>query len=175
MVRSGLAFRAQLVIPEQLEIYDYWCRCAGGRTMPTREDINPRDIPRLLPFVSLIEIERRPTRYRIRLAGTRLYDVYNGEITGKYVDELDWGAKRDYWISSYRRVVEAALPAQGIVRAPYEMTEHLTQFWLRLPLADPDGQVRMILSYDAFVPVSEAISLETELAPGRQAEHLVGA
>lgn len=141
--------------------------------MPSRGDINPRDIPRLLPFVSLIEVEREPVRYRVRLAGTRLFDFYNGEITGKYVDELEWGAQRDYWISSYRRVADAALPAQGVVRAPFERTEHLTQFWLRLPLAAPDGAVRMILSHDAFVPVSEAVSMGSSVSldlPGEAVE-----
>lgn len=165
MGRSGHAFRAQLVIPEQQQMYDYWCKCAGDRDMPMRIDINPGDIPNLLPFVSLIDIEREPLRYRIRLAGTRLYDIYNGEITGKYVEELDWGSNRDYWISSYRRVVNGALPAQGVVKSPSAQSEHLAQFWLRLPLADSDGVVQMIFSYDAFVPVSEAVALIDQIGP----------
>ena len=165
MGRSGLAFRAQLVIPEQRQIYDYWCKCAGDRDMPMRSDINPGDIPALLPYVSLIDIERQPLRYRIRLAGTRLYDIYDREITGKYVEELDWGGSKEYWISSYRRVVEGALPAQGVVRSPSKCSEHLAQFWLRLPLADKDGGVEMIFSYDAFVPVSEAVALVDGMAP----------
>ena len=133
--------------------------------MPTRSDINPGDIPALLPYVSLIDIERDPLRYRIRLAGTRLYDIYDGEITGKYVEELDWGSSREYWISSYRRVVEGALPAQGVVKSPSERSEHLAQFWLRLPLANADGTVQMIFSYDAFVPVSEAVALIDDIGP----------
>ncbi len=165
MGRSGLAFRAQLVIPEQQQIYDYWRKCAGDRDMPMRSDLNPSDIPHLLPFVSLIDIEHDPLRYRIRLAGTRLYDIYDGEITGKYVEELDWGSNRDYWISSYRRVVKGALPAQGVVKSPSARSEHLAQFWLRLPLADANGAVQMIFSYDAFVPVSEAVTLTNEIGP----------
>ncbi len=165
MGRSGLAFRAQLVIPEQQQIYDYWRKCAGDRDMPMRSDLNPSDIPNLLPFVSLIDIEHDPLRYRIRLAGTRLYDIYDGEITGKYVEELDWGSNRDYWISSYRRVVKGALPAQGVVKSPSARSEHLAQFWLRLPLADANGAVQMIFSYDAFVPVSEAVTLTNEIGP----------
>lgn len=170
MGRSGLAFRAQLVIPEQRQIYDYWCDCAGDRDMPSRGDINPRDIPNLLPFVSLIDIEEESMRYRVRLAGTSLYEIYGGEITGKYVDELDWGMNRDYWMLSYRRVVEGALPAQGVVRSPYECSEHLAQFWLRLPLANDNGSVDKILSYDAFVPVSEAVSLVDGINAGTGAE-----
>lgn len=165
MGQSELAFRAQLVIPEQRQIYDYWCACAGNLNMPSRDHINPGDIPHLLPFVSLIEIEDDPVRYKVRLAGTSLYDIYGGEITGRYVDDLDWAPNQEYWISSYRRVVDAALPAQGVVRSPYERSEHLTQFWLRLPLASGEGDIKMILCYDAFVPVTEAITLVDELSP----------
>ena len=163
MGQSELAFRAQLVVREQRQIYDYWCACAGNLNMPSRGDINPSDIPHLLPFVSLIDIEEDPVRYKVRLAGTSLYDIYGGEITGKYVDDLDWAPNQDYWISSFRRVVEAALPAQGVVRSPYERNEHLTQFWLRLPLANAEGKICMILCYDAFVPITEAITLVDEL------------
>lgn len=160
---SELAFRAQLVIPELKELYDYWIERARDRSMPCRADIHPGDIPRLLPLLSLIDVEADPRRYRVRLAGTRLYEIYGREITGSYVDELDWGSKSDYWAAAYRRVVDKARPTQGIVRAPHESRDHLVQFWLRLPLSENGDQVTMILSYDSFIPVSKAVSL-TELA-----------
>jgi hypothetical protein len=153
---SELAFRTQLVIPEQRELYDYWVACAGQRGIPARADIHPSHFPRLLPSVSLIDVERHPTRYRFRLAGTQLYAVFDREVTGTYVDELDWGDRWDYWLSAYRRVVEAARPAQGIVRAPHRGKDHLVQFWLRLPLSDNGADVSMILSYDMFVSVTKA-------------------
>ena len=61
---------------------------------------------RLLPFISLIEIERPGERYRVRLAGTRLREVHDCETTGLYLDELDWGDKRDYWLAAYHRIAE---------------------------------------------------------------------
>jgi len=51
------AFRAQLVIPEQRQLFDYWSEKAAGRPMPDRTDISPAHFPRLLPQVSLIECE----------------------------------------------------------------------------------------------------------------------
>lgn len=127
--------------------------------MPGRSDIHPGHIPRLLPQLSLIDVECNPRRYRIRLAGTRLYDVYERDITGCYVDEIDWGCKVGYWSTAYRRVADGARPAQGIVRSPLAGKDHLVQFWLRLPLSDDGEEVTMILSYDAFVPVSKAVRL----------------
>ena len=162
---SEFAFRAQLVIPEQLQLYDYWRSKSQERAMPSRSDIRPGDIPRLLPQLSLIDVEREPKRYRIRLAGTRLYDIYEREITGAYVDQLDWGDKAGYWAAAYRRVSESARPAQGIVRSPFMSKDHLVQFWLRLPLSDNGRDVTMILSYDAFMPVSKAERI-SEIADG---------
>ena len=134
--------------------------------MTRRADIQPGEIPRLLPLLSLLDVEVDPRRYRVRLAGTRLYDFYGREITGVYVDELDWGPKSDYWAAAYRRVVERARPTQGIVRAPHESRDHLVQFWIRLPLSDDGEQVSMILSYDSFVPVSTALHLAELPAQG---------
>lgn len=128
--------------------------------MPARGDISPADFPRLLPFISLIEVAANVAKYRIRLAGTRLRDIYDREITGLCFEELDWGDKRDYWLQAYRRIVEGKKPAQGIVRGPRHQKEHLVQYWLRLPLGQSNGKVDMILSYDAFVPLAGEVEAQ---------------
>ncbi|WP_246479548.1 PAS domain-containing protein [Kaustia mangrovi] len=123
--------------------------------MPARRDISPVDFPRLLPGISLVDVGADSGRFRVRLAGTRLREIYEREITGLYLDEFDWGNHRDYWMSAYERVAGTGRPAQGVVRGPRVSKEHLVQFWLRLPLSSrPDG-VDMILCYDAFVPAAE--------------------
>ena len=125
--------------------------------MPDRKDISPADIPRLLPWISLIEVEKSPRRYRVRLAGTRLREVYDRETTGLYLDEFDLGDKRDYWQTAYERLTEDGKPSQGIVRGPRLHKEHLVQYWLRLPLCNGEGRVGMILCYDAFLPALESL------------------
>jgi len=149
------AFRAQLVIAEQRQLFDYWLEKASGRSMPERRDISPSHIPRLLPYVSLIDIEPGAGRCRIRLAGTRLRDVFDREITGLYVEDLDCGDNRDYWLAAYARIIEDGKPAQGVIRGPCQQQEHLVQFWLRLPLRLGDQEPGMILSYDVFSPASD--------------------
>ena len=119
--------------------------------MPLRTEIHPSHFARLLPGISLLEARRDEGRCCVRLAGTRLRDVYEREITGLYVDELDWGDKRDYWIAAYDRALNQGKPVQGVVRAPRQNKEHLVQYWLRLPLAlDESGKTGMLLSLDCF-------------------------
>lgn len=151
------ALRTQLVVPEQRQLFDYWVEKARGREMPDRVDIRPADFPRLLPYVSLIEVESREGPFRIRLAGTRLRDIYEREITGLHLEDLEWGDKRDYWLQAYRRIVQGRKPAQGVVRGPRQRKEHLVQYWLRLPLSLGLKGVGIILCYDAYVPMTSHI------------------
>lgn len=116
----------------------------------------------MLPAISLMEIEAETGRLRVRLAGTRLRDIYEREITGLHLDDFDLGDKHDYWMATYRRVIETGRPAQGVVRGPRVNKDHLVQFWLRLPLGSVDG-VSMILCHDDFVPavdVPDHLALE---------------
>jgi hypothetical protein len=161
------AFKAQLVIPDHRQLYEYWIEKAAGRRMPDRCDISPVHFPRLLPFVSLIEIGGDTGRYRVRLAGTRLRDIYDCETTGLYLDEFDWGDKRDYWLAAYRRIATEGKPAQGAVRGPRTQKEHLVQFWMKLPLSLGSEGVGMILCHDAFIPAAEVGARELEFAAAK--------
>jgi len=124
--------------------------------MPGRADIHPRHFPRLLPNICLVEVDPAGKSCRVRLAGTRLREVYDREITGLAVDDLDWGDKRDYWMAAYSRAVEEGKPTQGVVRGPCVNKEHLVQYWLKLPLQRQDeDSVGMLLCLDMFQPASE--------------------
>jgi PAS domain len=156
-----------LLIPEQRQLFNYWLEKSRGRPMPERADISPAHIPRLLPFISIVEVDSVSNRYRVRLAGTRLREFYDQEITGRYVDELDWGDKQDYWMAAFSRIIEEGKPAQGIVRGPRVQKEHLVQFWLKLPLMVRGTGVGMILCYDTFVSAAEVDdNRESALATG---------
>jgi hypothetical protein len=148
----NIAFRAQLVVPEQRQLYDYWLSRSNGGSPPSRADINPAHIPRLLPFISLIDIAEDLGTSRVRLAGTRLRDVYDREITGLRIEDLDLGQKRDYWMAAYRHTALEGKPTQGIVRGPRVNKEHLVQYWIRLPLVCGDGSgIGMVLGLDYFI------------------------
>lgn len=152
---SRVAFRAQLVIAGQRQLFEYWLERAAGAPMPSRRDIRPADIPHLLPNISLIEILRTPLRLRFRLAGTRVRDIYDREVTGLYHEDIDWGGQAAYWHSAHMRVADTGRPAQGVVRSLRASKDHLVQFWLRLPLVIDGPEPAMILAYDVSVPVSE--------------------
>ncbi|HFC04138.1 MAG TPA: PAS domain-containing protein, partial [Rhizobiales bacterium] len=103
-ITTEAAFKAQLAIPEQRQIFDYWLSRSKQDRLPSRCDINPCDFPRLLPLISLIDVDLVHKRFRVRLAGTQLREHYGRDITGIYLDQVDYGSKTDYWLSAFHRV-----------------------------------------------------------------------
>ena len=164
------AFRVQLVLPEQQRLYDYWSSKFNGDRLPGRAQICPTDLVTLLPNISLVDIDYDPYRFRFRLAGTRLREIYDREVTGLDLADKSFGAKSDYWQRTCVRICETSKPAQGVIRGPGAEKEHLVQFWLRLPMSTTGSRPDMLLCHDAVVPAEELPgTAENLLAKSRQA------
>jgi hypothetical protein len=158
MLKECQTLRAQLVVPEQRQFFDLWFASCDENTQPKRADFKPERIPKLLPGVSLVNVSAQLNNSVVRLAGTKLREVHDREITGLKLCELGWNDKEDYWIAAYRRVVDSGLPAQGVIKGPFLNKEHIIQYWLRLPLWE-NGRVAMVLGFDHFAVASEETSL----------------
>lgn len=133
------------------EIYGYWAGLRRGARLPARADIQPAELKRLLPTVSLIDVRRDPLTFRIRLAGTGLYGVYGREITGRSLNDVYSASAADYWRQELTAVVEERRPGVGVHSLAWRGAGHLSILWLRLPLASNGRDVDMILGYDTVV------------------------
>lgn len=145
---SDCAFRAQLVLPEQRVLFDYWCGIARGRAMPARADFDPLKFPDLLPHFAVIDLRDGFERSHFRLAGTRLREIYGREITGLTLTEVFSGRRATPWHTIHSRIATDAVCAQGIAHGPAEGREHVVLYWLRLPLSDDGIRVDRILCHD---------------------------
>lgn len=135
------------------ELYAYWAGLRHGPQLPGRSDIRPGDIKRLLPTVSLIDVQREPLKFRLRLAGTGLYSVYGREITGRTLEEVYSSSAAEYWRTELTKIVKDRRPAVGVHNLSWRGASHMSILWLRLPLASNGRDVDMILGYDAVVGV----------------------
>jgi hypothetical protein len=70
------------------QLHAYWQGKRDGNRLPGRGDIDPIDIPKLMPDVALVDILRDPLDYRYRLVGTRLVEMMGAERTGLRMREL---------------------------------------------------------------------------------------
>jgi len=78
--------------------------------MPSRSDLDPVDIPRLLPHIMLVEVHG-PGRYRYRLIGTANAQEHGMNATGRFVDEVLRGPEyRDHVLRLYDACVEGRRP-----------------------------------------------------------------
>ena len=135
------------------EIFAYWASRRQGARLPGRASIHPEDFKRHLPTISLIDVQREPREYRLRLAGTGLYGVYGREITGRTLEEVYNTAGVEYWRAELDKVVEQRRPGVGVHNFAWRGAGHLSVLWLRLPLARNGQDVDMILGYDAVLGV----------------------
>jgi len=162
-VLSGNALRHQIILPQQKAFYDYWRAQCRENILPSRYDIMPEDISEQLPMTTLIE--RRPSasghRYKFRLAGTGFWKLYDGEIQGRYIDELPIGCRVEYWQRVLDQVMETRKPYVGVTKPNTPKGAHMAQFWVRLPLSDNGTDINMILGYDHLVKLSDVADIAT--------------
>ncbi len=66
-----------------LDLYRYWREKCGKRIMPARRDIDPAEIPALLPYVSIIH--KVEGKFRFRLVGSAVARQFGRDLTSKVV------------------------------------------------------------------------------------------
>lgn len=71
------------------QVHDYWLKKRGSASMPSWSDINPAEIPQLLPHLMVVGVEHNPLRILYRLVGT-LVAEFRGDPTGLYLDNVPW-------------------------------------------------------------------------------------
>lgn len=71
-------------------LHDYLRAKAGGHDMPGRQDIDPLEIPDLLPYLMMVDVDSGgpEPRFRFRLIGTEFVDSIGRELTGRWMDEV---------------------------------------------------------------------------------------
>ena len=126
----------------------YWRSKLRGRAMPRRADIDPAEMPRLLPHLQLVE--RVDGRYRYRLAGTAIVAAYGSELTGKFVDEIIPRDRRAVAERHYDTVYETKRPL--FVRNKYTTTRAIDIVASRviLPLSEDGVEVSMMVMAQTF-------------------------
>lgn len=147
-------------LPSITELHEYWLSRRAGRAMPRRADINPADIPHLLPAIALVDIEPEPFRVRYRVVGTRLVQDMGHDFTGFYLDELRFD-KPDELLALYRRAAEEKAPTfrSGTWRRPDGIVWGLET--AILPLSEDGEHVTQCLAIEDFQDARDAGHLAT--------------
>lgn len=127
---------------------DYWLGKLEGGRMPRKAEIDPTEIPRLLP--DLVVYERLASdNFRIRLAGTAVVRRLGMDPT--HCNVLDLLAKKSRMPAraALNRVLDKSCIHVSRVRDHYPSGREAIVEVLRLPLRADDDEVRFIISSTA--------------------------
>ncbi len=142
------ALRSTLVA----ELHDYWRSKLRGRAMPAPADIDPTEIPQLLPSIVIAEYVGTPVRVRYRLVGTsQVY--YNGlDFTGLHLDEIDFGIENEFVRLVHETLRATAAPVFGHYQWGFrDNVLGFAEFGV-FPLSDDCSYVTRCIGIDDFRP-----------------------
>lgn len=128
----------------------YWRQKRSGRRFPSRKDLDPIDIPRLLPFLTLVDVVPDPHCFVYRLVGTAAAGILRRDLTGAPVGHGLIDQELDEVMGRYRYVRDAGVVLYQSVQTQEHANDYTLVDRLMTPLGD-DGEVSKILSM--IVPV----------------------
>src|SRR5690349_1275296 len=150
---------AAITDPRLREAYGYWLQKSASTRLPSRRDLDPADIPKLLPHVMLVDVHD-DGRYRYRLTGTECVREHGMDASGKYLDEVLPGPEyKAHVLRLYGQCVHER-------RAVYSESLFLSSVGLKpqrhikvlfMPLSDDGKSVNMVFVVQLFFYVDAAV------------------
>jgi len=101
---------AALDSPLVAALATYWEGRCDGRPFPARGEIDPLDIPALLPDLVLLDVLPPPDSYRVRLFGTRLAAANSSDLTGRLLEDCGLGEGYVAFRGQLDRVRDTQIP-----------------------------------------------------------------
>jgi hypothetical protein len=148
---GGMDVDCRLEAPMLKALMAYWQRRRpAADRLPGRADIDPADIPALLPHVFLVDVRRAPRAYRYRVFGTELVEAYGRDITGKSLDELFSDVFRKAVAAVFDHVVDHRAPLRTYGTMAWREERQVRFEGIQLPLAADGVAVDMILGAVVF-------------------------
>jgi hypothetical protein len=138
----------------------YWISRRGKRNRPTRADIDPVEMKEFLPNAALVEVHYRAgedCRYRIRLAGTEVEQVF-GPISGRDIESAFPPELATRWRENFDTAREAERPVRLAGHVAFENKLWLAFEALLAPLGDEHEPVSMLYGAFASWPDQERVS-----------------
>ena len=125
--------------------------------MARRADVDPTDIPKLLPHVMLVEV--LPSgRYRYRLIGTENAEAHGMNATGRYLDEVLPGPEyKAHVLGLYDECVRSrrALYSECLFISPQQRAPERHTKVLFLPLSEDGETVNQVFVVQVFFYIDE--------------------
>jgi hypothetical protein len=161
------------------EFHAYWQSLSQRRGgVPFRSDLDPADIPSLLPHLFIVERIKSTGRYHFRLSGTGIRDIMGIENTNHFLDELLHGEDLNAVSAMFEQVMEQGVCIRSVEGITYSDRSYLRVEILRLPLLSGDGESCLVIgclsrigddcrpgSIASMVKDKQVIQIENDVQP----------
>ena len=144
--------------PGARQLYAYWLKKRRNDELPSRQDIDPVEITKLLPCIYLADVnwENGAPRVKFRLTGTLIVERFGRDVAGTWMDEVyDQDYFAEVW-PAYLALIETKTPQYSDLTARYANKEHLTYSRLICPLSADGERIDMIIGYIGFADAKDA-------------------
>ncbi|HYL33041.1 MAG TPA: hypothetical protein VEU53_07845 [Stellaceae bacterium] len=136
------------------DLYRYWLSIQPSPgLLPGRRNFHPTDVPRLLQWIWLVDVQRAPLRFKYRLVGTAHVDAASADPTGRWYDEAHPRFRQSTAYPQFVAVAEQAQvafycgPPVYVIDQKYKTIERLI-----LPMAQNGSDVDMLLAITVLDP-----------------------
>lgn len=129
---------------------DYWLSKRGGRSMPSREDLDPVEIPRLLPNILLLDVTHEPLDFCYRLIGTTIEHHLHRSLLGQRMSDIPHQQPGSVIWATLEGVVENKLPISSSIPYVGPHRHYSDSEDLIMPLSNDDVTVSMLFVTVAY-------------------------
>lgn len=128
------SFTAQIIDDRHRALLDYWIGKRAQSAMPDRADIDPIDIPKLLPDIGLLDVIDGGRRFYFRVVGSNINRSFGHDYTGHYLDDVAPIGYSQFITLLYRKVVQTRCPVYSLGKCRYRDSSVRSIQRLLLPL-----------------------------------------
>lgn len=130
----------------------YWISKSQNDRLPGRADVDPLDIPALLPQVILLDVKRDPWNFRFRLIGTNVVHHLANDLTGAWMSEIEHMAPPSRIFSSCVEVASSGEPSRSDTPYVGPHRNYVRAEDIILPLASDGATPDMLLVFVEHLP-----------------------
>jgi len=132
--------------PDILIVLAYWEGKRRGRSMPSRDDIDPTELIKFLPYISIVDVVEDGRRFIYRLVGTMEVEVRGYDPTGKSVGDGYFASSADAAMANYQKVCDSRAPFYE--QDAFQVVDRwINEANLFMPLSDDGDAVNKIMVF----------------------------
>lgn len=147
---------AQLPDRKLRRLYDYWRSLCRGASPPSRRDIDPVEIPELLPNIFLIDVIGDAEDFVFRLAGSLVEEAFSMALRGRSIAEIHRAAGTPIPVAQHIEVARGGGPRYREGSVLVAGRGHWRTQRLLLPLSS-DGRIVDVLVGGAIFRLGDGV------------------